>query len=105
MVDSETEQNEDLQRGVEPTLIHSLFSREEPSEPALAPIGELRCMAVIMMMKKITMKMVMTMVKINSPCYVLCDNCHEKRKYTKPLQKERAATPAPQIKVVVESPN
>ena len=70
MVDSETEQNEDLQRGVEPTLIHSLFSREEPSEPALAPIGELRCMAVIMMMKIITMIMVMTMVKINSSCYL-----------------------------------
>ena len=37
---------------------------------------------------------------------LLCsENCHEKRKYTKPLQKERAATPAPQIKVVVKSPS
>ena len=51
---SETEQNEDLQR-VKSTLIHPFFSREEPSEPALAPIGELRCMAVIMIMKIITM--------------------------------------------------
>ena len=47
--------SEDLQRRAESTLIHSLFSREEPSEPALAPIGELRCMAVIMIMKIITM--------------------------------------------------
>ena len=87
--------SEHLQRRAESTLIHSLFSREEPSEPALAPIGELRCMAVTMMMKIITRIMVMTMVKINSPSYVLCHNCQEKRRYTKPLQKERAVNPPP----------